>query len=78
MMDQMPLAPISGSLQVEELLERFPAATRVLLQHNIPCLVCGEPVWGTLGQLLEGHGKGPAETAAIIDELRKELEQRAE
>ncbi|MBK7257464.1 MAG: DUF1858 domain-containing protein [Ignavibacteriae bacterium] len=67
-------SPISGSMQVEELLERYPMATGLLLQHGVPCLVCGEPVWGTLGEVLGSHGKKPEEAAAIVQELKKELE----
>lgn len=74
MTDGQNAAAISASIPVEELLERYPVATRLLLMHGIPCLVCGEPAWGTLGEVLGNHGKSPVEAAMIIEELRKHLE----
>ena len=73
-MEPVPGVSISASMQVEDLLERYPVATRLLLQRGIPCLVCGEPVWGTLGAVLASHGKQEPEIAAIVQELRNELE----
>lgn len=73
-MDPLPGISISASMPVEDLLERYPAATRLLLQRGVPCLVCGEPVWGTLGDVLKGHGKQAAEIDVIVQELRNELE----
>ena len=73
-MDQQQGSRISGSMQVEGLLEQYPRATGLLLQHGVPCLVCGEPVWGTLHEVLTKHGKAPADIVAIIDDLRKVLE----
>lgn len=73
-MEPVPGVSISASMQVEDLLERYPVATRLLLQRGIPCLVCGEPVWGTLGEVLASHGKQAQEIATIVQELRNELE----
>jgi len=36
---------------VEELLERFPESVQFLINRKLPCLVCGEPSWGTLEEL---------------------------
>ncbi len=73
-MDPLPRTSINASMQVEELLERYPAATRFLLQRGVPCLVCGEPVWGTRGDVLASHNKQAAEIEVIVQELRNELE----
>jgi hypothetical protein len=39
--------------QVEDLATEYPEAVGFLTRHGIRCIRCGEPVWGTLGELLE-------------------------
>ncbi len=57
---------------VEDLLERFPFLTRVFVRFNLPCLVCGEPFWGTIRELAEKHG---TDLEALVDALNRELER---
>lgn len=65
---------IERTISIEELLEEHPSATRLLLRHNVACLVCGEPAWGTLEEVLRGGGKSEAEIDAVVGELKAELE----
>lgn len=41
---------------VEEILDRCPAANGLLIEKGLPCIVCGEPFWGTLEELARRHG----------------------
>lgn len=43
-------------MTIEDLLERFPAANEYLIERGLPCLVCGEPFWGTLGEFARRRG----------------------
>jgi methionine synthase II (cobalamin-independent) len=47
---------IGEETRVEELVEACPEAVKVLLREGIRCIRCGEPVWGTLGDLLRESG----------------------
>ncbi len=47
---------ITPDITVEELLEHFPEANGYLIEHGLPCLVCGEPFWGTLRDLALRNG----------------------
>ncbi|MCK4721298.1 DUF1858 domain-containing protein [bacterium] len=44
---------ITTDSNVEEFVEKHPKAVGWLVQHGIICVVCGEPFWGTLGDLME-------------------------
>ena len=44
---------ITTDSNVEEIVEKHPKAVGWLVQHGIICVVCGEPFWGTLGNLME-------------------------
>jgi len=41
---------------IEDLLDRAPKANLFLIERGLPCLVCGEPFWGTLADLARRNG----------------------
>jgi len=57
---------ITKDMTVEEIVERYPKAVEVFMRFNIPCLVCGEPIWGTLEETARKYN-------VRIDELLEEL-----
>ncbi|UCE27914.1 MAG: DUF1858 domain-containing protein [Candidatus Coatesbacteria bacterium] len=61
---------ITAETSVEELLERYPWANAVLIQLGLPCVHCGEPFWGTLGELVENYGRDIDEILAALNEER--------
>ena len=56
MADAAKVFPVDEMTRVEELVEACPEAVKVLLREGVRCIRCGEPVWGTLGELLEQSG----------------------
>jgi len=48
--------PLTLDTRVEDLIERDPEAVRLLLGRGVRCIRCGEPVWSTLGELLDDSG----------------------
>jgi hypothetical protein len=40
---------------VEEVLDKHPTLARVFVRFNVPCLVCGEPFWGTVRELAQKY-----------------------
>jgi len=67
---------ITRTTSIEDLVALFPEAVRVLVRHNLPCLVCGEPVWGTFEEVARGSGKDEAEIDALVLELNALRAQR--
>ncbi len=53
---------------IEEILAAAPAAARVLVEFGMPCFVCGEPVWGTVGELCRKYDK---DVAVVLDRLNR-------
>ncbi len=47
---------ITEDMTVEEVLERYPETVKVFAELKIPCLVCGEPLWGTIKETAERYG----------------------
>ncbi|HID32548.1 MAG TPA: DUF1858 domain-containing protein [bacterium (Candidatus Stahlbacteria)] len=59
---------ITKETPVEELIARHPEAVKIFIRHGLPCLVCGEPFWGTVGELASKHD-------VDLDILLEELNQ---
>jgi hypothetical protein len=66
---------LTENTPVERLLEEYPTAADWLLQRGIVCLRCGEPFWGTLGELLGNKGYSAADAQRIVAELNALLEK---
>lgn len=47
---------IAATDLVEELVEKHPDLAAFLMQRGIGCIRCGEPVWGTIGELIRAKG----------------------
>jgi methionine synthase II (cobalamin-independent) len=56
---------------IEDLVRELPQAVRYLKQHNIKCLECGEPIWGTLAEAAREKGYTDDDIAKFVDELNR-------
>ena len=61
--------PISKDTYIEDLVREHPEVVNVLMKHNVVCIKCGEPVWGTLGETLDRAGKENQDE--IVEELNR-------
>ena len=68
---------IQRTTSVEELLEEFPGAVKFLIDRKLPCLVCGEPIWGTVEELALDKGWSEAEIDNLIYEINDEVKKEA-
>lgn len=64
---------IEKQMYVEDLVERYPQATPFLRDYGLVCVLCGEPVWGTLEQLMDSKNIDPVEQERILALLNKHL-----
>jgi hypothetical protein len=61
---------ITRDISIEELVRELPESVRYLMERNIRCLACGEPVWGTL----EGAAREKGFSDSQIEEFVKDLQ----
>lgn len=66
---------IDHKISVEVLLEKHPLAADWLLQRGIVCLRCGEPFWGSIGELLTNKGHSAESIESILGELNTHLSE---
>lgn len=39
---------INKEITIEDLIEQVPGSVEYMMKKGIRCIVCGEPIWGTL------------------------------
>ena len=65
---------VSAETYIEDLVDHHPEAVRILAEHNIVCIRCGEPYWGTLGEL--ATEKGITDLEPVLADLRTAITDR--
>ena len=54
-------------MTIEELVEKYPQTIGHLSEMGVNCVVCGEPLWGTIEENIES--KGLTDLDGIITKL---------
>jgi len=67
--------PLQATTHVEDVVLDFPRAPAFLRRRGIVCIQCGEPVWGTLGEVIAAKGH---DVEAVLAELNAFLAADAE
>lgn len=62
---------IVGTDLVEDVVTRYPALIKVFMSHRFPCLVCGEPVWGTIAENARRNNLSELDLQALLDDLNQ-------
>ena len=65
---------ITKDIQIEDLVELLPQSVSLLREKGIVCVVCGEPVWGSLNDLATQKGLSDNEIEQIVKELNLMLQ----
>lgn len=66
---------IHKDMLIEDLVREMPQAVRYLGQHNIKCLECGEPIWGTLAEAARQKGHTEEDIERFVDALNALADQ---
>lgn len=58
-------------IEIEDLVREYPRAAGFLTKKGVRCIRCGEPIWGTLGELFEADQI--EDPSGLLDELNQFL-----
>ena len=61
---------VTKDTSIEELVDKVPSSVKYLLQQGLACIVCGEPVWGTIETLAKSKGFSDDDSERFVNELR--------
>jgi methionine synthase II (cobalamin-independent) len=62
---------ITKDILVEDLVEELPKAVLFLREKGLVCILCGEPVWGTLNELAKSKNFSDAQIDEIVTQLNE-------
>jgi len=62
---------ITKEIQIEDLVSQYPFTVRYLMEKGIRCIMCGEPIWGTLEEAAKEKKFSDTEIDEFINEMNK-------
>ncbi|GAB6283763.1 MAG: hypothetical protein STSR0008_25760 [Ignavibacterium sp.] len=65
---------ITKNIFIEDLVRDYPFSIDYLMNRGIRCIVCGEPIWGTLEEAAKEKGFNEDEINNFVVELNKFFE----
>ncbi len=60
---------ITKEMTIEELVGILPESVSYLMDKGIRVLICGEPIWGTLEEVVMAKGYSVSELDSMINDL---------
>jgi len=66
---------ITKDILIEELVDNYAFSVRYLMEKGIRCIMCGEPIWGTLEEAAEEKGFDADAIQGFVDEMKKIAEE---
>ncbi|MBL7996025.1 DUF1858 domain-containing protein [bacterium] len=64
---------INKHISIEDLISHYPDSVHFLMQKGIRCLICGEPMWGTLEEAAKEKGFSDDEINTFVEELKEKI-----
>ena len=69
---------ITKDILIEELVNNYPFSVRYLMEKGIRCIMCGEPIWGTLEEAAQEKDFSDADIEGFVKEMREMAEKGEE
>ncbi|MFO8054248.1 MAG: hypothetical protein R6U19_03690 [Bacteroidales bacterium] len=66
---------IKRDITIEELTDNYPFAVKFLREKGIVCIVCGEPVWGTLEEVARAKAYDEQGIDDLVEELNRQMNE---
>lgn len=67
---------IERNIYIEDLVNLLPESVNYLMKKNIRCIVCGDPIWGTLEEAAREKGYSDEQIDQMVEELNAMLKQK--
>lgn len=62
---------ITKQTTIEDLVEKVPGAVKYLMTAGIRCIICGEPIWGTLEEAAKEKKFSDEDIEKFVSDLRQ-------
>ena len=61
---------ITQDTHIDRILANYPSLSKTFIEFGLPCLVCGEPFWGTVKELGNQHR---VDVTKLVKQLNKKI-----
>ncbi len=68
---------IRGDMEIEDIIEMYPDTVGPMQEMGVQCMVCGEPVWGTLREKVEEKGLNLQQVLQRLNRVVEEIENQS-
>lgn len=62
---------IDKNIYIEDLVNDYPFSVKYLMEKGIKCIMCGEPIWGTLEEAAKEKSFNDEEIENFVKELNE-------
>lgn len=69
---------INKDILIEELVNNYPFSVRFLMERGIRCIMCGEPIWGTLEEACQEKNFSEEDINKVVAEMKKLAENEGD
>jgi hypothetical protein len=66
----MKLPEISENITIADLVAAYPFSVSFMSERNLHCIICGEPVWGTLMELARDKNFNVQQVEDLVEGLK--------
>ncbi len=66
---------ITKDILIEELVDNYSFSVRYLMEKGIRCIMCGEPIWGTLEEAAKEKDFDDETIQQFVEEMKKLAEE---
>ncbi|UCF69672.1 MAG: hypothetical protein JSW49_05540 [candidate division WOR-3 bacterium] len=68
---------VTAEMPVDTILEKEPRLARLFIDAGLPCIVCGEPFWGTVRELCDQRGVNCTELVELLNKETDEINEKS-
>jgi len=70
------MSQITKQITIEELIKEYPFSVNYLMEKNIRCIRCGEPIWGTLEEAAREKEFSNKQIDEFVDDMNKKIKKQ--
>lgn len=67
---------IAKDTAISDVLSGYPSLVGVFISLGLPCLVCGQPFWGTVEELAQKHHVDVDKLVKQLNEKKREIDEK--
>ena len=65
------MTSINNDTLVEDLVHAWPDGVSFFMQRGVKCIACGEPIWGSIGDLCRSKGMTDETVNEVLAEANR-------